>query len=430
MRYWRKFIEILFLIFIFILPWQTKYIWRAGVNNFLEISFYLSQILLVVIFLIAIIYLLRNYSKNNLEFKTIDPIWYLFGILEVMILVSTFFASDKLLSAYHYGIFLLGFILYFLLQTGFKNYSYNEGFLNRSRVGLSFLLSLFLQSILAIYQFLSQRTFAFKFLGLAQHDPQNLGVSVIETSTGRWLRAYGGMDHPNIFGGVLVFGLLFSIFLLISTKIISSKREKWLLISLFVTYFLSLSALIFTFSRSAWLAFFVALFVLAILLFFQAEKAVFIRFLFISIFSIVFFALTLFAYQDLLITRIKGNTRLEQISIKERQEQLDTSLTLIQGNFAFGVGPGNYLLASQQDVSTNLDYAQPVHNAFLLLFAESGIGALTILLSIFYFFGRYKKEQTLSLPFLIALIILMMLDHWLISLPFGILFLFFVLGMI
>ena len=67
----------------------------------------------------------------------------------------------------------------------------------------------FLQACLGIYQFFTQSSFACKWLGMASHNAQDLGVSVIETLSGeRWLRAYGGLDHPNIFGGFLCFSIL------------------------------------------------------------------------------------------------------------------------------------------------------------------------------------------------------------------------------
>jgi O-antigen ligase len=80
------------------------------------------------------------------------------------------------------------------------------------------------------------------------------------------LRAYGGLDHPNILGGVLVFALLLSAFLLARKKIINSRIEVWGLILLFFSYFFALIALFFTFSRTAWLAYLIGMVILAVTL--------------------------------------------------------------------------------------------------------------------------------------------------------------------
>ena len=57
---------------------------------------------------------------------------------------------------------------------------------------------------------------------MAVHKAEELGTSVVETVGAdglgeRWLRAYGGLDHPNILGGILAVALLLFIILHIET---------------------------------------------------------------------------------------------------------------------------------------------------------------------------------------------------------------------
>ncbi len=426
MKFLKKLTEIFLLAFVFLLPWQTKLILYPAVDNFTEVSLYLSHGFLILSIFTFFIYQLKY--KGRLEKAAL--IWYFLGGLEVFVLISFFFASNKFIAAYHYFILLLGFGIFYLLREGFKKAAYEDSCLNRGRAILAFLFSMFLQSILGIYQFLKQSSFSSKFLGLAEHNSQFLGSSVVETLSGRWLRAYGGMDHPNIFGGVLVFVLLLTAFLLASKKLINSQLEKWIILLLFLGYFISLTALFFTFSRAAWLAFVIGLGILTLLIFYEKNKLVFKRLLALIFFSAGLFLSAAWPYQEIVTTRITASSRLEKISINERHEQLDLASKIIQKNPLFGVGRGNYLEVTDNQGSKIVPNRQPVHNSFLLIFAESGLFSLLSVLGIFWFFIRNKKRQALTLSVVAALIILMMLDHWLVSLPFGVLFFFFILGVI
>ncbi len=345
-------------------------------------------------------------------------------------MLSFFVASDKFITTYHFFILLLGFGLFYLLHEGFKQAAYVDSCLNRSRAVLIFLSSMFIQSILGIYQFLKQSTFSSKYLGLAEHGSEILGASVIETSSGRWLRAYGGLDHPNIFGGVLVFVLLLTATLLASKKLINSKLDKWVVIFLFLGYFFSLTALFFSFSRSAWLALVFGLLLLAVLMFYQKDRLAFKRLVALIFFSIILFILAALPYYELVATRVTASGRLEQISINERQKQFTAAGQIIKKNIFLGVGRGNYLNELDKSVNSKVVMNQPVHNSFLLIFAESGVFAFLSVVGVIIFFIFNKKRQALALSLIFALIILMMLDHWLVSLPFGVLFFFFVLGVI
>lgn len=426
MKFLKKLTEIFLLIFVFLLPWQTKLILYPAVDNFTEISLYLSHCFLILSIITFFVYQLK--SKGKLGKAAL--IWYFLGGLEVFVLISFFFAPNKFIAAYHYFILLLAFGLFYLLREGFKRAAYEDSCLNRSRAILVFLFSMFLQSILGIYQFLKQSSFSSKFLGLAEHSSQVLGSSVVETTSGRWLRAYGGLDHPNIFAGVLVFVLLFTAFLLASKKLINSQLEKRVVMLLFLGYFLSLTALFFTFSRSAWLAFMAGLIILTTLTFYQKDKLIFKRLLALIFFSAALFILIAIPYQDLVLTRVTASGRLEKISINERQEQIDTAFSVIKKNPIFGVGRGNYLEVTDNEGNKIATNRQPVHNSFLLIFAESGMFAFLSVLGIFWFFMRQRKRQALALSLVIALMVLMLLDHWFFSLPFGVLFLFFILGVI
>ncbi len=426
-KFFRQLIEALFYLFVFLLPWQTKIILRPANSNFNEISLYLSHVLLLFILVLFFIYKIRRHKQD----EPVSGLWWSLAGLDLFVLASFFVASDQVLAFYYYILFLVGLALFYLLFSGLNVSNYEEPSLNKVKLLYSFLAGILLQSVLGIYQFLNQQTPVFKYLGLAHHDASTLGAAVVEIASGRWLRAYGSFDHPNIFGGVLALALIIAAYLLAKKKMIRSAAEMGESIFLFIFYFTSLCALFFSFSRAAWLAFAFGLIYIFILLLFKKDHWVSGRFVVLILFSVLMIFIVAVPYRHLLGVRVDASTRLELKSWNERQEYLVEAQGLIQKNWLWGIGPGNYVVASekQDNYQKNVWDYQPVHNVFLLLWAESGIGALIAFL-IFLFLLKKERRNIYSGAILGALIILMLLDHWLLSLPFGIIFLFLMFGLI
>jgi len=213
---------------------------------------------------------------------------------------------------------------------------------------------------------------------------------------------------------------------------LNSRREILESLFLFVFYFFGLFALIFTFSRTAWLAFLVSLIILLIILIRQKDNWVLGRYVAVLFFSLVLVTISFFPYQELFRTRAMSIGRLEQKSLTERQEYLGQAQNIIKDNWLFGVGLGNYTVALEAKDNSQKpawDY-QPVHDYFLLLWAETGIFSVLFFLG-FLFCLAIKNRREVYFPAIFgALLILMLLDHWLFSLPFGVMFLFLVLGLI
>lgn len=424
MKYLKRLTEIFLLAFAFLLPFQTKLILLAGTNNFTEISLYLSHLPLILALLSFLIYQFLN--RQN---KKIPIYWYFMATFVSFYSFSLFFAADKILSLYKISLLLLALGLFYILRFSLAEDVLLGSLVSRLKLIYAFLISVFLHAILAIYQFLSQSTFASKYLGLALHNPELVGTSVIEVGSGRWLRAYGGLDHPNILGGVLVIALLLSAYLLSKRKIINTRLQIYGILSIFVAYFVYLSALFFTFSRSAWLALLVGALILLFFFFKKEDKWTTGRYLFLLFFSLILFTFLSFSFKDIVITRFKASSRLEQVSLTERSNELQTVSNIIKNQTWFGLGAGNYTIAlSSQEI--NNEYPQPVHNSFLLLFAESGIFALLALLLFILFFFKDKGREGLFVALILTLLVLMFFEHWFFSLPFGILFLMFILGLI
>lgn len=427
-KFLRKTNEYLIYLFVFLLPWQIKFILQPGITNYSEISLYASHALLLII---LVLFLWQRARERECEDEC-RPILYSLLALALFSFVSVFFAPDKFLALYRYFIILSGISLFFIVRAGVRPRNYQDPLLDKIYLFYSFLASVFLQASLGIYQFLSQSAFACKYLGLAAHDPAALGTAVVETASGRWLRAYGGLDHPNILGGVLAISLIFTAYLLAKKKMLNSRQQVWSSISLFVFYFIALYALFFTFSRSAWLALIFGYLVLLIVFIINKDKWILGRFLALIVFSIFLIGMVSLPFHDLVSTRINADTRLEQKSINERLAYFSEAKDLLQNHILTGVGVGNYTQAlSLKDGNKKAvwDY-QPVHNSFLLILVENGLLALLSFLVFLFFLIKNSQKEMYVFPILGAIFILMMFDHWLVSLPFGILFFSFLLGLI
>lgn len=429
MKILKKIIEYGLYALVFLLPIQTRLIIREfatgpqgtvgwGFVEYPSISIYGIDILLMIIILLFFIQFLIELKKGAM--KPI-PLWqWLLAAFDFFIFVSLLFSFDKVLSLYRYFLFLLGTGFFFIIV---------RAQYNRNKLFLTFFSAIFLQSLLAIWQFLSQKTFAFKWLGLASHLPIDLGTSVVEVSSKgeRWLRAYGGFDHPNILGGAVAVGLVIFVWLFVKEKIKIKAVYYYLL---FTVCFLGL---IFSFSRSSWGGFSLAiLFILAVCVVKKDWHAQ-TKILKIILLSVVLFAVVFFQHSDLFITRLSGEGRLEIKSDYERSYFLSESRDIIKDNILFGTGIGNYITQTIKERKNDYFWTfQPVHNTFLLVLAEVGIfGFLFFILFLAWIvFYSFEKKEFLNLSILIILFIIMLYDHWLWSLHFGIMFFWLVMGLL
>ncbi|HPT08741.1 MAG TPA: O-antigen ligase family protein [bacterium] len=404
-------IEYLFYFFVFIFLWQTKLIIYPGDSNYSEIALFANYILLSIILILFFIYKIKNKEKDS----DIDKYWVILAGLDFFIFLSILISSNLTLSVFRYILLLLSIgLMYVMINFKFKF----------KKIILVFLLALLLQAGLGIGQFFTQKTFACKYLGIALHEASDLGTAVIETNNERFLRAYGATDHPNIFGALMFFAIFFVILLMIKNNYKGTKAT----ISYLALFFYSI-ALCVSFSRSAILALVISLIFLFIVFFFT-DKKLFRKFLPI-ILSLIFLGGALFLlFKPLILTRIEASSRLEKISINERQEQNNTALEIISDNVWLGVGLGNYhneLLNREVDLKPY--EAQPVHNVFLLIWSEIGLWGLLLFLYFIIYLFKINIEKLYYIPIFIALFVFMLFDHWLWSLPGSYLFLFFILSL-
>ena len=447
-----------FYLLVFLLPWQTRLILRQPILNrgpweYGTISLYGTDILLVILLVLAFLSLrakapghseaisvgLDSNNSNKCDFKirllrrfsfcNDNLIWIILSLLDLAVFISIFFASDKLLASYKYVLFLLGLGLFWLI---------NRIKYSNKKLAWAFFSSLVLQGVLALEQFFNQAVLASKWLGMAKHLPADLGTSVIETvgKTGvgeRWLRAYGSLDHPNILGGFLTLGLIVVFWLIINYKRQSEKKTDYKFIIYYLSFIIALAGLIFSFSRSSYLALIVGIIIFIIFYLVKKDWLALKRLGGLIILSIVFFGIIFLNYQNLFITRVEYSARLETKSAQERKLYLDDSWKIIKQHWLTGVGIGNYTLkVAEENPKRYYLMIQPVHNVWFLVLAETGIFGLIffIALLVLLFFKSWQKRKVLKLSILLALVIMMSLDHYLWSLHFGVLLFWLLAGIV
>ncbi len=399
-----------FYLWLLIWPWQTKLILSSAQSNYLEISIYISWFLLLIPILVwgKIIFSTDYWRFNK---KSIKPIWW-WGLIvwELAIFASIFWAENSLLALYRYGIFALVLSLFYLVK---------GEYIKEKLFSTFFIIGLIPPALLAIWQFLSQKTFAFKWLGLAEHSVSTLGTSVVENNVGRYLRAYGSFDHPNVLGGVMAIALIYILFL--SFKKTLSKKYWFCYLSAFAVLY---SALLVSFSRSALLVFFISAPLVLIIAKKPSKKLMAIYILLILIVSLII----VIPNKDLFLVRAAASSRLEQKSLDERVSYLTQAISIIKTKPIQGVGLGNYVVAEKtlDKSSHEAWFYQPVHNYWLLLWSEIGIIGLGGAL-VFWIFWFDESRRKNIWPLFLVFFILSFFDHWLWTSSLG-LVLFFMMA--
>jgi len=486
-----KLIEYLLYLFVFLLPWQTRWIvfnslingetlqFGGQVWEYGRISVYAFDIVFVIAILLYCYIVLfchpdrseysdeakRSQNTNGVEGSVKEIVSaihinlvcrfphslsqlvpkgarrdslgrndkkgvFLFFCFLVFLFLSILWADNKLISFYWSLRILQGILLIWLLSK-----------INFSKIKLAwaFVISMTLSAGLAIYQFLTQSTFASKWLGLAYHSARVLGDSVIEFADQRWLRAYGSFPHPNILAGFLVLAIVLCFWLFSKTQdSINNKQEKKNFLLLYYPIILLLiTALFFTFSRAAW----IALIVLSIwYLVFSIKKykllnCYIVKLLVVSCLLLVILSII---FWPLVKTRVAVEERLEIKSNIERVEGTQQSFEIIKNNLWLGVGIGNYTNELQK-INPDLqawDY-QPVHNIYLLVMSEVGlIGVLLIVILLYCLLKEIRNWKLESrnlifiFIFLYYFIFMFFFDHFWWTLASGMLIVFLTVGLI
>ena len=258
------------------------------------------------------------------------------------------------------------------------------------------LSNVLIQGLIGVAQFKRGSSLGIYFLGESNIVSGMMGSSFVELSGQVFLRAYGTFPHPNVLGGFLLLAIFFGIDIY--------KRKKILGSLLIAISFLSI---MFTFSRIS------ILLAVVVILFFLSKEILFKN---KSLLNISFSPLLMERFQNLFSSGDR--------SWSERLELVKASFRVIKENWLIGIGGGNFVKGMEGMIprtSNGLLLTQPVHNIFLLYISEFGILGF-ILIGYVLFYGiveNFKKVSLYGLLILFVIILIGFFDHYLVSLPQG-----------
>lgn len=269
-------------------------------------------------------------------------------------------------------------------------------------------------SLLGILQFLKQGAVFNNYLVFGEQPyAASIPGVVLENVFGHTMvGAYGLFRHPNTFAGFLCVTLL-----LILPFV---KRFKFLSVPLV----LGVVSLCLTFSYVSYTVFIVGLVFLLFIYCFSWPNNVARKLL------ATFFMLFI-SYYSLFLPLLHNTTT---PSLYRRENLLSAAYTIIKHNPLFGVGFNNFTAVVDHYYLQQIDYrfTQPVHNIFILIFAESGVFAFILFMALTLVLAKqlvYSNKKTfLVLPFL-AVVVLGSFDHYLVTSQQGLLFLMLVFGL-
>ena len=403
MKILRQLIDGLLALFLFLLPWQTRWLWQVNFLNktyweYGSQSLYATEILLWLIIILTFLdFILTKEVRTKLFsaglWQQRQKYFYLSLGLLAYLAATVIFSREPRLSYYFVfrllEIWCLALVIYYQL--------------NKDRFIWPLWLAGVGQGIFALWQFFAQYIPASKWLGLAEQAPANLGVSVIEFGDERWLRAYGSLGSPNALG--LFLAVIFLLGLYLYAKLNNRQRIFFTLGQICI-----LLGLLLSFSRAAYLAVIVGI-IFYVFNFLKHCQRVIGRELFYSVLITVFLVAAL---TPLFAARFNLSNRLEQKSWQERQSQYSEALQIFYSRPFWGVGPGAYTaeLAARHPDQPAWNY-QPVHSLYLMLLVETGLVGLFLFIFGLYWVAKnvyYFRPQTW--PLLAGLLTAGLFDHW------------------
>lgn len=356
----QKFANVLFLFAVFFLPWQTQAIFTTATISG-EPSSYGVFGIYVVEAMIAFAFILRGRQHSTMQIRRVNQAILFF-------LAAGFFSlgfSQIEWVGWFQLVHVVSAVMFFLLLTDDRT--------DLRQVLSLFLLGLIIPILFGWFQVLSGSSPESTLFGVGAKDANTVGVAVVESGDDRLLRAYGTFPHPNIFGGYIAVGIVALAWL--SRDV---RNHQQLIGALLFSVLLG-ATLIVTFSRSAWLGLFLAFLVLLALMLWQRRlpprRA--IPTMVVGLASVLS---TLVVFHSEVFSRFDSTQRLEVISIEERASQYQTFGEVFFSSPVMGVGPQAYtFILERLNPGHPVWSYQPIHNVYLLIFAELGLTGLLAL---------------------------------------------------
>lgn len=415
----------LFYLTIILIPFNARYIFNFDQVQFVEefhenltwSVYFFDPIFFCLILSFLVSGFLNKKIRFNLKKSLQTPLFWLIllGILNLIV------ANEKPPAIYQFTRLSVAFIFFFLAKK----------LLESKQIKLISILLIFIsgifQSIIALGQFVFQKSLGLSVLGESMIAPDILGVAKFEIYGNKIIRSYGTFPHPNLLAIFLLLALGCGWWLWLQEN--KKIKKKYLAIGLL---FISVG-IISTYSRGGILASALLLTIFLITnrkLFstllnlnkknFSLFQKILMR---LSILLLIF--LIFFSTYRVLAPRLCYKCAGEN-SIELRQIYSYYAQKIIAENRLLGVGLGNFTLTLKKKSNNLANYEiQPVHNLYLLIAAELGILGL-ILWSLFILKSGLNKplnkKRIFGNPFSSVFIIFLLLgliDHYFWTLPQG-----------
>lgn len=429
----KKTIKRLLLILVFVLPFNFRYILNftdtQNLNFFsenLKYSLYLFDILFLIIFFCWLPQKLKtkNFFKTN---------WPLFLLAFYLLWNSLVVSANPIPSLYN-SLRLLEVLIFFLI---FIDTAKTKDFFQKT-IYLIFLSGV-IQSIIALLQFIFQKSLHLKYLGESVLSPQILGVAKLEVQGEKFIRGYGTLPHPNLLGAFLLLSLIAGLYFALNKnfkipfsipvkfkklKLKTADKTKIKKVHFIEGLVLILGGILITFSRSIWLMTALLGLYLTIKYFWANRPNLKRLFQKKYIFPVlILLAILLIGFYKFIPARLcPGNCQDQSLTLRNQYADFSKK-EILHNNYWTGIGAGQFPVIFNTLNPQNLPkyHIQPVHNFYLLAWSE--IGLLGIILIIFFLTRNISKKiifrNKLFALLITDFLLLGFFDHYFWSLPQG-----------
>lgn len=408
-------------ILVLVIPFNIVYHFHSGFAyvdgyfvNYLDFIIHIIDVAVLVFLLWAII-VWRVYKNRLFVLAS--------GLVLCMCILHCVIFRD-LVVVY----FALRFLMY--VVSGIALYTADSNTLKTVKVKKALIvvlaLSAVVQSVIAVFQFLLNRSLGMGFLGESIVQVGAFNASSVYLPGGFYLRGYGTFPHPNVLGGFLLiaFSLILNEIVAVGWKK-KSGSDRYILIS---SVPIILAGIFVTWSRVTWVLAVVQLVLWMGYFIRSTGKSIKNYILAMAVFCGLSICWLMLSHDSLSIVvreRLVTQSSLSDVSVRERRQLQDRAVDIIGMSPITGVGVGRFIPALSEDpvyTQSGIRLMQPVHNVFLLVFSEVGlIGVISM--AGFGVLLWYKKPNLAQTSLLLSLgamfVFIGLFDHYLWSLPQG-----------
>lgn len=418
-------------VFLATLFWQSRFAVTAGsqVIDYLIPFVYLGDLLLLLLLCIEFV-LDPRWMIHLWNERVIRQLLILFGVWVLIVVFHLMWGGIVFPVAVYYKLFRLGLMILLVLWL-VRVFSRWGGF----RIMIFVTAGLVPLILIGIGELILGHSLGFQMIGEWNFSVMTPGIAKAIWGDLVFLRPYATFPHPNVFGAVMGGTLVFWL-----TNFSGNlPRLGWVNKLFLLTVSLLLIAVVISFSRTIWFA---LLLVGGVVLINghlaydhrQPEGLVkrfrgnYLRMKW-SLPVIIIIALLLSSFLLLRVNNLFGS---DWLSLGRRVQLLYSFARMVREHLWMGVGSNQFVLWVDQywEPVGLIRFAQPVHNAWLLIVAEEGVlGGLTwgTLLAMIVRFSWSVVNKWGGVWLFIALT--GVFDHYWWSLPAGLWFIFLTFGL-